>query len=205
MARAPSTSSAPGYGRARRLDIGPRSCGRTDSRHRHPRHTDDVAAAVSRLVAIGYVHRGDLGVTGREAFKAPDEDPVRNVYVCQQDTLNVRNHLAVRDVLRRHPALRDERGAVKLTLASDPDLAIETHIARKSRVLQKVLAASDLTSEECLQILRLNDPSAWRGVARGRSVQPDARPSPARWVGCFTCCLRGPDALSCSQAGEEAR
>lgn len=78
MARAPSTSSAPGYGRARRLDIDILVT------------TDDVAAAVSRLVAIGYVHRGDLGVTGREAFKAPDEDPVRNVYVCQQDTLNVR-------------------------------------------------------------------------------------------------------------------
>ena len=37
---------------------------------------------------------------------------------------------------------------------------IETYIARKSMVLQKVLAVSELTADERLQILRLNDPSA---------------------------------------------
>src|SRR5262249_21195118 len=31
----------------------------------------DVAEAVRRLSGLGYVHRGDLGVTGREAFAAP--------------------------------------------------------------------------------------------------------------------------------------
>lgn len=122
--------------------------------------SDDFTAAVSALQAIGYVHRGDLGVTGREAFKPPDEDPKRNVYVCRRGTLNVRNHIAVRDVLRRSPVLRDEYGAVKLALASDPAMDIETYIAGKSRVLQKVLSESDLTSEERRQILRLNDPSA---------------------------------------------
>lgn len=120
----------------------------------------EVGAAISAIESIGYRHRGDLGVVGREAFFAPDEEPKRNVYVCQRGTLSVRNHLAVRDVLRRDSDLRDEYGSVKLALAADPAMDIDTYIARKSAVLQKVLARSDLTSEERQQILRLNDPEA---------------------------------------------
>ena len=120
----------------------------------------EMAAAVTALESIGYVHRGDLGVTDREAFFAPDESPRRNVYVCRAGTLHVRNHLAVRDVLRRRPDLRDEYAAVKLELASEPDMDIDTYIARKSAVLQRVLAASDITEDERLEILRLNDPDA---------------------------------------------
>lgn len=37
----------------------------------------DVPAAVVALERIGYRHRGDLGVAGREAFHAPDRDPRR--------------------------------------------------------------------------------------------------------------------------------
>lgn len=120
----------------------------------------EVSAAVADLGSAGYVHRGDLGVADREAFHAPDAKPRRNVYVCRAGTLNVRNHLAVRDVLRAREDLRDEYGAVKLALAAEPDMDIDTYIARKSAVLQKVLAESDLTADERLQILRLNDPAA---------------------------------------------
>jgi len=121
---------------------------------------DDVDAAVAALVADGYVHRGDLGVADREALRAPDEDPRRNVYVCRAGALSVRNHLAVRHALRDRPDLRDEYAAVKLALSADPSMDIDTYLARKSAVLQKVLATSDLTQEELQQIRRLNDPAA---------------------------------------------
>lgn len=120
---------------------------------------EDVPAAVTALERIGYRHRGDLGVAGREAFYAPDTDPRRHVYVCAAGTLNVRNHLAVRDVLRRRDDLRDEYAAVKLALAADPAMDIDTYIARKSDVVQKILELSDLTDAERRQILSLNDPS----------------------------------------------
>lgn len=121
---------------------------------------EDVPAAVAALATIGYVHRGDLGVAGREAFHAPDEHPKRNVYVCRAGTLNVRNHLAVREVLRRRDDLRDEYASIKMTLADDPGMDIDTYIARKSQVLEKVLSESDLiTEEERLRIRALNDPS----------------------------------------------
>ncbi|MFT4081090.1 MAG: DUF2332 family protein [Nocardioides sp.] len=119
----------------------------------------DVPAAVAALVSLGYQHRGDLGVHGREAFRAPDDHPRRHVYVCQRDALSARNHLAVRDVLRRRADLREEYGATKLTLAADRSMDIDRYLAGKSAVLNRILATADLTREERRQIWMLNDPS----------------------------------------------
>lgn len=107
----------------------------------------EVPNAIAAVESLGYAHRGDLGVVGREAFLAPDEEPRRNVYVCQAGTLSVRNHLGVRDVLRRREDLRDEYAAVKCALAADPDMGIGTYIAGKSDVLQRVLAESSLVTD----------------------------------------------------------
>ena len=116
----------------------------------------DVPAAVRALESVGYVHRGDLGVTGREAFHAPGP-PRRNVYVCAAGTTNLRNHLAVRDVLRRRDDLRDAYADVKRALADDPAMDIDAYLAGKSAVLQRVLEASGrMTPEELDAIRRLN-------------------------------------------------
>jgi GrpB-like predicted nucleotidyltransferase (UPF0157 family) len=63
---------------------------------------DDVPAAIERLASIGYRHRGDLGIAGREAFHAPADLPDHRLYVCAQGSLALANHLALRDWLRRH-------------------------------------------------------------------------------------------------------
>jgi GrpB-like predicted nucleotidyltransferase (UPF0157 family) len=117
----------------------------------------DAPAATAALESVGYVHRGDLGVTGREAFHAPGP-PRRNVYVCTAGTANVRNHLAVRDVLRTHQDLREAYADVKRALADDPGMDIDTYIAGKSAVLQRVLEASgEFSDAELEAIRRLND------------------------------------------------
>lgn len=121
---------------------------------------DDVVRATRAMEDIGYQHRGNLGVPDREAFFAPDAEPRRHVYLCTTDTLAVRNHLAVRDVLRERADLRDAYAAVKQQLADSPDMDIVTYTARKSEVLQRVLAQSDLTPEELRAIHLLNDPYA---------------------------------------------
>ncbi|MBW9121653.1 GrpB family protein [Microbacterium trichothecenolyticum] len=115
-----------------------------------------VEGAIAALVAAGYTHRGDLGVTDRESMAAPDDAPRRNVYVCVEGTLHLRNHLAVRAILRERADLRDRYGAVKTEIARDPGMSIETYLALKSPVLQEVLALSDLTEAEKLSILALN-------------------------------------------------
>lgn len=123
----------------------------------------EVPGAVAALEALGYVHRGDLGVTGRQAFSSPDDSPARHVYVCERGCLSVRNHLAVRDVLRARADLREKYAAVKLGLAADPSIGMTAYIAGKSAVLQEVLAAGGLAEAERTQILGVNgaggDPS----------------------------------------------
>lgn len=61
-------------------------------------------------------------------------------------------------MLRERPDLRNEYGTVKMTLTASPDMDIDTYIAGKSDVLQKILAFTDLTPEERATIQRMNDP-----------------------------------------------
>ena len=115
-----------------------------------------MTSVIAALEGAGYVHQGNLGVIDREAFTAPDEDPARNVYVCVVGTLHLRNHLAVRDILRRDGDLRERYGAVKLALAREPDMTIDRYLAGKSAMLQEILTLSDLTMQEKQAILDLN-------------------------------------------------
>lgn len=116
----------------------------------------DVAPTIGALGTIGYVHLGDLGLVDREAFRPPAGGPRRNVYVCVAGTLHVRNHIAIRDALRTRADLRDRYAEVKLALSLDPTMDIPRYLDGKSAVLQEVLAESDLTDLEKLEVLRLN-------------------------------------------------
>jgi GrpB-like predicted nucleotidyltransferase (UPF0157 family) len=78
---------------------------------------EDVQLAVERLVEIGYVHRGNLGVEGREAFDAPQVDRPHHLYVSPTDSEELRAQLALRDRLRRDAELAAEYEAVKRKLA----------------------------------------------------------------------------------------
>ena len=78
--------------------------------------------------------------------------------MCTAGSPNVRNHLAVRRVLRSRPDLREAYAGVKRALAADPGMDIDTYIAGKSAVLQQVLEASgELSVDELAAIRRLNE------------------------------------------------
>jgi GrpB-like predicted nucleotidyltransferase (UPF0157 family) len=130
---------------------------------------EKIPMAIEALEQAGYVHLGDLGVTDREAFKAPDEKPPCNVYLCVADTLHVRNHLAVRDTLRARPDLRDRYGAVKVQLAAEPGMNITRYLAGKSPILQEILALSDFSAEEKQTIFELNTLADREGTSQSDS------------------------------------
>jgi GrpB-like predicted nucleotidyltransferase (UPF0157 family) len=78
----------------------------------------DVAEAVRRLSGLGYAHRGDLGVTGRDAFFAPAGTPAHHLYVCPADSPALSEHLRFRDSLRADAELAAEYGLLKRRLAA---------------------------------------------------------------------------------------
>jgi GrpB-like predicted nucleotidyltransferase (UPF0157 family) len=72
----------------------------------------DVPAASATLVDLGFKPRGELGIPLRWAFEEPGRLAGTNTYVVVDGCLSLRNHLAVRDILRSDPVLRDEYAAV---------------------------------------------------------------------------------------------
>ncbi len=106
-----------------------------------------VAAASEVLVSLGFVPLGELGIPQRWAFKEPARLAGTNTYVIVDGCLSLRNHLALREVLRADAALREEYSAVKRHAgASAADIDEYGHL--KTAVVQRVLAAAGLTDAE---------------------------------------------------------
>ena len=109
--------------------------------------SDQVAAATSVLVALGFRSLGELGIPQRWAFKEPARLAGTNTYVIVDGSLSLRNHIGVRDLLRADAALREEYAAVKKrvgAVASD----IDAYGQGKNAVVQRILAAAGLTEAE---------------------------------------------------------
>jgi GrpB-like predicted nucleotidyltransferase (UPF0157 family) len=63
----------------------------------------DIPEAIVRLAILGYVHRGDLGIHGREAFISPAGKPRHHLYVCALGSDELHRHRSFRDYLLTHP------------------------------------------------------------------------------------------------------
>ena len=116
----------------------------------------DVPAAIERLAGVGYRHRGDLGISGREAFHAPADLPTHRLYVCAQDSIALANHLAVRDWLRSHPDDARAYGALKQRLAVQFRDDIDRYIDGKTEFLAAILAKAGFAPEALAKIAAAN-------------------------------------------------
>jgi GrpB-like predicted nucleotidyltransferase (UPF0157 family) len=107
----------------------------------------DVDAAGNVLVALGFRPLGELGIPQRWAFKEPARLAGTNTYVTVDGCLSLRNHLAVRDVLRADAVLRDEYAEVKRRVGAAAG-DIEEYGRGKNAMVQRILAAAGLTDTE---------------------------------------------------------
>lgn len=64
--------------------------------------------------------------------------------------------LALRNLLRREPGLRDEYGAHKLALTAQDHESIDAYVTAKSEILKRILAKAGLDPEELATIDRAN-------------------------------------------------
>jgi len=102
----------------------------------------DMPAAIERLAALGYVHRGNLGIEDREAFESPAGLPAHHIYACVQGSTALANHLAIRDCLRRNPAAAAAYGQLKKQLAEQFPTDIDSYVAGKTDFLLDVLRSA---------------------------------------------------------------
>jgi GrpB-like predicted nucleotidyltransferase (UPF0157 family) len=99
----------------------------------------DIPDAISRLATLGYVHQGDLGIPGREAFASPAGKPRHHLYVCPLGGEELRRHCSFRDHLLTHPddarSYADLKRAAALRFTDDRSAYTEA----KSRFVESVL------------------------------------------------------------------
>jgi len=100
------------------------------------------------LSTIGYGHRGDLGIPGREAFALIDTEmkrmlPPHHLYACPSDGAELRKHLLFRDYLRTHPEAVMKYAAVKTQLAEQYGADRDGYTQAKTPCIHEIMRKAD--------------------------------------------------------------
>ena len=117
---------------------------------------EQVPLAIERLATLGYAHRGNLGVEGREAFWSPEELPAHHLYVCPKGSLGLINPLALRDYLRVHPDAANAYGSLKKSLASKFSDDIDAYLDGKTGMILGILRDVGFSRDQLDAIERIN-------------------------------------------------
>jgi GrpB-like predicted nucleotidyltransferase (UPF0157 family) len=107
----------------------------------------DVPAASAVLAGLGFTPLGELGIPLRWAFKEPRRLARTNTYVVVEGSLSLRNHLAVRDILRGDSDLRERYAAAKRRVGATA-ANIDDYGRGKNAMVQQILAAAGMTEAE---------------------------------------------------------
>jgi GrpB-like predicted nucleotidyltransferase (UPF0157 family) len=113
------------------------------------RAPEDLGEVIRRLSGLGYIHEGDLGIEGREAFKRMDEDVPwdgsgrcwmkHHLYALAEGSRELQRHLVFREALRADPRLVKEYAALKQELAQRFREDREAYTLAKSEFIESVL------------------------------------------------------------------
>lgn len=127
---------------------------------------NQLQTVISKLATLGYKHRGDLGITGREAFKRTSDDipqdgsgriwQKHHLYVCIKGNTALSNHLKLRDYLRQHPAKAVEYGELKSQLAQQFTYNMDAYIDGKTDFIVAILNEMNVSKEAQALIIKQN-------------------------------------------------
>ena len=103
---------------------------------------NELKNVISALEKIGYQHEGNLGIAGREAFQYDGNEHLRkhHLYVCPEDSPELKRHIAFRDYLQTHPDAVREYSRIKEEGAELYPDDIDRYIEHKSPFIEKIYA-----------------------------------------------------------------
>lgn len=118
-------------------------------------------SVIKKLEEAGYQHIGDLGVSGRESMKPkPDNQNIKwmrhNLYVCLENTDNLKNHFLIREHLRNNPESVRQYSELKRKLAEKFPDDINSYIDGKTDFLLEILKIEGMNSESLKKIEAIN-------------------------------------------------
>jgi GrpB-like predicted nucleotidyltransferase (UPF0157 family) len=107
-----------------------------------------VDRLTSRMVALGYDARGDLGITGRRLFTKRDfYTPTHNVHCYQEGDPEIEYRLKFADYLRAHPQRAAEYSLLKERLAQQFPKDISSYVRGKTRFVKETLRLATAESQ----------------------------------------------------------
>ena len=106
-----------------------------------------MPAIIEHLAGAGYIHEGDKGIAGREAFRPRSEGlavklPRHHLYACEFGNSELARHLAFRDYLAIHPQRAQWLAEEKIAsdrLADSREAYIEAKAAAYALVMEEAL------------------------------------------------------------------
>ena len=104
-----------------------------------------VRPAIVALETLGYEHLGEQGVPGRAAFSVLPGLPYHHVYVVVSGSAAHRDHIDLRDHLRRAPEDAQRYALEKRRLAPLLENDRDAYVAGKAWLVQELLAAARRT------------------------------------------------------------
>jgi GrpB-like predicted nucleotidyltransferase (UPF0157 family) len=101
----------------------------------------EVSSVTDRLVELGYRWRGDLGVTGREAFDVqnPGGLPDHHLYLVVEDNRAHMDHWLLRDLLREDHVARRRYGELKRRNMEIADGDMDIYVSAKAALVAELL------------------------------------------------------------------
>ena len=98
------------------------------------------------LAKAGYIHEGNLGIEGREAFDYSDKPHLfkHHLYVCPKSSRELHRHITFRDFLRSNPEAMKKYGEVKTEAARLYPDDIDKYIQHKSPCINELYRACGL-------------------------------------------------------------
>ncbi len=119
-----------------------------------------------RLERIGYKFKGEQGITGRFAFRqtsgsTPSTTPKHkwqshHLYVCYSDSLALKNHLLLRDALRKDKDLVEKYSQLKKSLTENFNITREAYTILKTDFIVSILANAEFDKVELKEIINVN-------------------------------------------------
>lgn len=130
---------------------------------------NQLMPVIENLKTLGYHHVGDLGITGREAFKrlsdlTPEDGSLRiwpkhNLYVCQQDSISLQNHVLLRNFLLTNYEQAKEYSQLKRQLATQYPEDIDKYIEGKTSFIINILRSNGINESNLQSIINQNKAS----------------------------------------------
>jgi GrpB-like predicted nucleotidyltransferase (UPF0157 family) len=123
---------------------------------------EDSKRAIKALVNIGYIHVGNRGIPGREAFTYDEENFNLNwmehhLYVCLKGNENVINHLLLKKHLIKSKKDRDAYSNLKRKLAKKYPNDIDSYVYYKTALILSFLKEEGMNMEELKRIEEENN------------------------------------------------